>query len=30
MFNQRVPEDLDEADRVQKLAECYKVQGNEL
>ena len=30
IFNKRVPEDLDEADRVRRLAECYRAKGNEL
>ena len=30
IFNKRVPDDLDEADRVRRLAECYRAKGNEL
>ena len=30
IFAGRVPEDLDKADRVKRLAECYRVKGEEL
>ena len=30
IFAGRIPEDLDEADRVKRLAECYRAKGEEL